>query len=461
MADTKRNNRTELLLNSDVKKLIITMALPSIMGQLVTVFYNLVDTYYVSAIGTSATAAVGVNSSLERLISMLGMFIGSGASSYISRSLGQRNQERADRVISTSFFTGFGLGTILLILGVLNMEKLIYFLGATPESAHYSMQYAQYVLLAAPFMIGQLIFNMCLKSEGNSRYAMIGITVGAVLNCFLDPLFIRTFGLGVAGASMATAISKLVSFSILAYMYISRKSAVHLSIRKFRYVLEEALDVMKIGSTSLLRTVCLVFSSILINRIAGGYSTAALAAMSVSGRVMEFPFAIILGFGMGYQPVAGFNWGARRMDRVRDALNYSTKVSVIGGIVMGALIILFRNPLIALFNKQSDPEVLRICTLCIVLQCISLPLHTFQAINNMFYASIGDAKAALALGIARQGYCFIPLLYILPPIMGVNGLASAQFFADVISLAVSVPLSIKAKKIIAREEQALASPAGI
>ena len=453
MAKT-REEKADMMLNGDIRKTIISMAVPTITAQLITVFYNLVDTYFVSTIGTNATAAVGVNSSLERSISMIGTFIGSGAASYLARSLGRRDQEAADRVLSTSLVIGMGLGLIMLALGIPNIRSLVYFLGANDDCAVYAMQYAQYVLLAAPFMVGSFIFNMCLKSEGSASIAMIGIGFGGILNCFLDPIFIRTLGLGVAGASIATAISKTISFAILAYMYIAHKSAVNISLKKFRIVKEEALDVIRIGSASLLRTLCMIYGNITINRIASSYSTSALAAMSVSNRVMEFPFAIILGFGMGYQPTAGFNWGAKRYDRVREGLDFATMVSIVGGIIMGAVIILFRRPLISVFNRQADPEVLRICTLCIVLQCIALPAHTFLSIHNMFYSGIGKAKAALALSTARQGYLLIPLLYILPALMGVNGLASAQCGADVLSLLITVPLAIHARKLIGAEMNA-------
>ena len=445
--------KKQRMLNEDIKTLIPAMAVPTIIAQLITTIYNLVDTYFVSTLGTNATAAVGVNASLERAITLIGSLIGAGACSYIARLLGARKEEDAHRVLSTSFFTGVVLGLVLMILGKLAIEPMIYVLGATEECASYSMQYANYVLYAAPFMIGSFILNMCLRSEGSATFSMIGIGFGGILNCFLDPLFIYKLDLGVAGASMATAISKFISFCILLWPYIRRKSSVEIALCRFKYVAEDVKNVLSIGSTSFLRSACSVVSSILINRIGGSYSTAALAALSVSNRVMEFPFAMILGFGQGYQPVVGFNWGAKVWKRVKESLNFALKISVIGGIVIGILLIAFASPVVHIFNKQADAEVLTIGVYCIRLQSAMLFAHAINSIINMFYAGIGKAKWALAMSTARQGYLFIPMVFIMPALFGTYGVASVQAAADLISLAISIPLMIKAYKMIASAEK--------
>ncbi|MBQ8074735.1 MAG: MATE family efflux transporter [Oscillospiraceae bacterium] len=448
MARAMSEEKKQRMLHEDIRTLIPAMAVPTIVAQLITTIYNLVDTYFVSTLGTNATAAVGVNASLERAITLIGSLIGAGACSYISRLLGAKREEDAHRVLSTSFFTGIGLGVVLLVLGKMLIEPMVYFLGATPECAEYSMQYANYVLYAAPFMVGSFILNMCLRSEGSATFSMIGIGFGGILNCFLDPLFIYKFQLGVAGASMATAISKFISFCILLWPYIRKKSSVQIAIQKFRYVAEDVKSVLSIGSTSFFRSAGAVVCSTLINRIGGSYSTSALAALSISNRVMEFPFAIILGFGQGYQPVVGFNWGAKSWDRVKKSLDFALKVSVIGGLVIGLLLIIFANPVVHIFNKQADSEVLSIGVYCIRFQSALLFAHAINSIINMFYAGIGKAKWALLMSTARQGYLFIPLVFILPPLFGTYGVASVQATADLVSLAISIPLMLKAYKMI-------------
>jgi putative MATE family efflux protein len=408
----------------------------------------------VSTLGTNATAAVGVNSSLERTITLIGSLLGAGACSYIARLLGAKKQKDADRVLSTSFFTGIGLGILFMIVGKLVIQDLVYLLGATEECVDYSMQYANYVLYAAPFMIGSFILNMCLRSEGSATYAMVGIGFGGVLNCFLDPLFIYYFNLGVAGASMATAISKTISFCILLWPYIRKQTSVTIAVTKFKYVLQDVKDVLSIGSASFFRSACSVIASVLINRIAGSYSTAALAALSVSNRVMEFPFAIILGFGQGYQPVAGFNWGAKQWKRVRESLDFALRVSIIGAIVIGAVIALLASPIVHVFNTQADAEVLKLGVFCIRLQCLALFAHAWNSIINMFFAGIGKAKYALLMSTARQGYMFIPVALILPMFAGTAGVASAQAVTDFFTLLISVPLTIKAYNMLKQEAKA-------
>ncbi len=447
------NEKKQIMLEEKISTLIPKMAVPTIVAQLITTIYNLVDTYFVSTLGTSATAAVGVNSSLERTITIIGSLIGAGACSYISRLLGAEKKESANRVLSTSILTGLGLGVIFMIVCRAVIGKLVFALGATPECADYSVQYATYVLYAAPFMIGSFILNMCLRSEGSALYSMIGIGFGGVLNCFLDPLFIYHFGLGVAGASMATAISKLVSFLILLWPYIRKSTSVEISIRHFRYVWEDIREVIAIGSSSFFRSAFAVVAAVSINRVAGSFSTAALAALSVANRVMEFPFAIILGFGQGYQPVVGFNWGAKAWKRVKESYVFSCLVSLIGAVAIGGLIAAFATPIVHAFNREADAEVLRLGLLCIRLQCLALPIHALSSIINMFYAGIGQAKNALIINLARQGYCFFPALIVAPAIMGINGVAATQAIADMLSILVVLPLGLKAMKMITEKER--------
>lgn len=448
MRNNIKEEKKQMMLNENIMTLLPKMAVPTITAQLITTIYNLVDTYFVSTLGTNATAAVGVNSSLERMITVIGSLIGAGACSYIARLLGAKKEEHANRVLSTSIFTGLGLGIIFMIFGKLMLGDIVYWLGATEECAEYSMQYGTYVLYAAPFMIGSFILNMCLRSEGSATYSMIGIGFGGVLNCFLDPLFIYKFGLGVAGASMATAISKCISFIILCWPYVKKTTIVEISIRKFSLAWGDVKEVVAIGSSSFFRSVLTVVASITINRVAGSYSTASLAALSVANRIMEFPFAFILGFGQGYQPVVGFNWGAKVWKRVKDSYTYGCAMAVGGSIVMGVIIFLFASPLIRIFNSQADTAVMELGLLCVRLQCFGLIMHALSSQVNMFFAGIGNAKLALLANFARQGYCFYPVLLIAPRIWGVNGVAATQALADLLSAVVIIPLFFYGLKVI-------------
>ena len=355
----KNQRNQEAMGTESIRTLLPRMAVPTIVAQLITTFYNLVDTFFVSQLGTSATAAVGVNNSLERIITLFATLIGAGACSYIARLLGSKRRENADEVMSTSITVGLGIGVLMAVIGKLCLSPLVDFLGATPDCRRYSMEYGTYVLYAAPFMIGSLILNMVLRSEGSATFSMIGIGFGGILNCFLDPLFIFTFDLGVAGASLATCISKFVSFAILLWPYLRKKTAVRLSLRCFRFRMADAKEVIGIGMTSFMRAVLNVVAMVCLNRVAGRYSTSVLAAISVTGRIMMFPFSAILGFGQGYQPVVGFNWGAKNYHRVEESLDFAMRVSIYGGLLLGALFCIFAKPLVGLFNSAGDADIFR------------------------------------------------------------------------------------------------------
>ena len=449
----KQTNRQNMLLNEPVGRVIFKMAIPTIVAFLINSIYSLADTYFVSGLGTEATAAVSVNASLDQLILMCGSMLAVGANSYIARLLGEGNNKKASQVLSTSFILAGVVGLVLTVCGTVFMEPMVTLLGATPTCMDYAIEYATYVLIAAPFMAASFVMNQCLRSEGSATLSMIGMGFGGILNCILDPLLIRGVpalgipAMGVTGASLATAISKLVSFAILLFPYITRRSVLHLSVKNFRLAKDILFQVISVGSSSMFRSGLAVVAGILLNDMAGNISDSVLAGIGVSTKVMMFPFSIILGFGTGFQPVAGFNWGAKRYDRVMSSYRFSAWVSVIGAAVMGGLLALLADPVIVAF-AGSDPEMREIGALCIRLQCLALPVHAWVAIVNMLCAGLGNAGGALALATSRQGSCMVPILFPLAHFFGAYGIASVQAIADALSLLLALPISIyMAKKI--------------
>ena len=432
----ERRNR---MLNEPVYRVIPAMAVPTIVAFLINSIYSLADTYFVSSLGTNATAAVSVNASLDQLIMMCGSLLAVGANSYIARLLGQENEKKASQVLSTAFFGAFGIGTILMVLGTVFMMPMVRLLGATPTCETYAVDYATYVLYAAPFMAANFVMNQCLRSEGSAVLSMFGMGFGGILNCVLDPIFIFGLNMGVAGASLATAISKWVSFGILIFPYLSRRSLLHLSARNIYPSWDIISKVVAVGSSSMFRSGLAVVSGIVLNSIAGNISDSVLAAVGVCNKVMMFPFSIILGFAQGYQPVAGFNWGAKRYDRVRASYRFSAIVAVIGGVIMGLALCIFADWLIVLFAGE-DEQMRRIGVICMATQALALPIHGWVCVVNMYCAGIGDAKGALALSTARQGTCFLPFVYPLAFAFGAYGVAVAQAVADVLSLALVLPI---------------------
>ncbi len=434
-----QQQRRNMMLNEPISRIIPKMAIPTIVAFLINSIYSLADTYFVSSLGTNATAAVSVNASLDQLIMMCGSMLAVGANSYIARLLGESNEKKASQVLSTAFFTAMGIGTILMVVGIAFMEPMVRLLGATPTCEKYSIDYATYVLYAAPFMAANFVMNQCLRSEGSATLSMVGMGFGGILNCILDPIFIFTFDMGVAGASLATAISKWVSFGILIFPYLTKRSLLHLSIRNYYPSKDIVTKIVSVGSSSMFRSGLAVVAGIMLNSIAGSISDSVLAAVGVCNKVMMFPFGIILGFGNGFQPVAGFNWGAKRFDRVRESYRFSARVALIGAIIMGVFVAIFADTFVVLF-AGADEEMRAIGTFCMISQCIALPIHAWVAVVNMLCAGLGNAKGALALSTARQGTCFIPIVHAMAWAFGAYGIASVQAVADVLTLVLAVPI---------------------
>lgn len=447
--------RRNMLLDEPIPRVITKMAIPTIVAFLINSIYSMADTYFVSSLGTAATAAVSVNASLDQLIFMAGSLLAVGSNSYIARLLGKGNDQRASQVLSTAFFLAFGLGALMMVVGICFMTPLVRMLGATPTCEQYSIDYASYVLFAAPFMAANFVMNQCLRSEGSATFSMIGMSFGGILNCILDPIFIFNLNMGVAGASLATAISKLVSFCILIFPYITRRSVLHLSLRCFRLEWEMLKEVISVGSSSMFRSGLAVVAAILLNDIAGNMSDSVLASVGVCNKVMMFPFSIILGFSSGFQPVTGFNWGAKRYDRVRESYRFCSRVALIGAVCMGLFCSIFSDVIIVAFSG-TDPEMRHIGQICMISQSIALPIHAWVAVVNSYCAGLGNGKGAIALSTARQGTCFIPILFPVAWIFRQYGVATVQAMADLLSLALAIPILVGMNKTIRAAESKVA-----
>ncbi len=447
----RQQQRAQMMLNEPISRVIPKMAIPTIVAFIINSIYSLADTYFVASLGTNATAAVSVNASLDQLIMMAGSLLAIGANSYIARLLGEGKDKKASVVLSSAFFIAFGLGLALTLIGITFMTPMVRLLGATPTCEQYSIDYATYVLLAAPFMASSFVMNQCLRSEGSATLSMIGMGFGGILNCVLDPIFIFGLDMGVAGASIATAISKVVSFAILIFPYVTRRSLLHLSIRNCRPTANILAQIISVGSSSMFRSLLGVVAGIMLNKLAGNISDSVLAGIGVTTKIMMFPFSIILGFGSGFQPVAGFNWGAKRYDRVRESYRFSSIVALIGAAVMALIVAVFANPIITAF-AGTDPQMQEIGALSIRLQCLALPIHAWVAVVNMFCVGLGNARDAFLLATSRQGTCFIPILYPMAYLMGAYGIASAQAAADVLTLVLAVPIIIKMLRKVSEAE---------
>ncbi|MBO5727342.1 MAG: MATE family efflux transporter [Oscillospiraceae bacterium] len=454
-----RSARENKMLHSPISRLIPEMAIPTIVAFLINSIYSLADTYFVSELGTNATAAVSVNSALDQIIMMGGSMLAVGANSFVARMLGAREKDKADKALSTAFYLAFAAGLVLMVAGTVFMLPMVNLLGATDTCRQYAIDYATYVLLAAPFMASTFVMNQCLRAEGSAVLSMVGMGFGGILNCVLDPIFIFGLDMGVKGASVATAISKLVSWLILINPYAAKRSLLRLSVRCVSFDWGILSQIISVGLPSMLRSGLAVVAGILLNNIAGEISDSVLAGIGVSTKVMMFPFSIILGFGSGFQPVAGFNWGAKRFDRVRESYRFSAWTALIGAGVMALVLGVFAEGVITLF-AETDPEMQRLGALCIRLQCIALPIHAWVAVVNMFCAGLGYAGKAFLLATARQGSCFLPILYPMAVLWGEIGIVAVQAVADVLTLVLAVPIVLLVLRQVEEKRQQVQAEEG-
>jgi putative MATE family efflux protein len=398
------------------------------------------DTYFVGSLGTSATAAVGLSFSLMAAIQAAGFFFGQGSGNFIARALGRRDNETASRMAAAGFFSAFAAGALIAGAGSVFLEPLAWLLGASDSSLPFALDYLRFILLGAPFMAASLTLNNLLRFQGSAFYGMLGMTSGAVLNVVLDPLLIFGLSLGVAGASIATMLSQTLSCMLL--FFLSRRGG-NISVRLKNFSPTVALyrEIARGGLPSLLRQGIGSVAVIVLNRTARGYGDATVAAMSIVNRVALFAASALLGFGQGFQPVCGFNYGAGLYHRVRRAFWFCVRVSSAALFVLACLGFIFAPEIIALF-RRDDPEVIRIGTFALRLVCVPFPLLGWIILNNMLMQTIGKAFSASVLALSRHGLFLIPLLAILTPAFGVLGIQLAAPVSDLCTFIVSVPLNL-------------------
>ena len=454
--------RAKMMLSAPVSRIIPKLAIPTIISMLITSIYNMADTYFVSQISTSASGAVGVVFSVMGIIQAISFTIGMGSGAPLSQALGSGKQEEARTLANVGFFTALMMGVVILILGNVFIEPIVGFLGATETIAPHAMAYASYIFYAAPFVMCSFVMNNHLRFQGLATYGMVGITTGGILNMFLDPIFIFEpgtvifgvvtlpfgFGLGTAGAAIATALSQFVSFCILLLQCNLRQDTISIHPRHFRPTGKLLAKILYIGFPSLGRQGIASVSNILLNNTVLACVTpllqdAAISAVSITSRFVMFINSSVIGFGQGFQPVCGFNFGAGQYSRVRKAFWFSVKVTTVILLVLGIIAFMFAEPIVTAF-RADDAEVIRIGTVALRLHLLTIPLWGFIVMGNMYTQSIGYGGRATLLSASRQGIFLIPALLILPrvlPLAEANvpyAVAAAQPVADLLSMVMAI-----------------------
>ena len=439
------------MIKTPVSRLVLTLSVPTIISMLVTNIYNLADTAFVGQLGTSASGAVGVVFGFMAIIQAFGFMFGQGSGSMIARLLGSRKTERASDHATLGFAASFVCSVLIMLIGFTDPDAIVSALGSTPTIAPYAKTYITYILFSAPFMCSSFTMNNILRYEGRAALGMVGLMIGGVLNIACDPIFMFVLDMGIAGAGLSTAISQFISWVILLGMFVSGKTESKLHPGNLKNGSLSMLgNIMATGFPSLLRQGLNSITTVLLNSCCAVYGDAAVAAMSIVSRIAFFSFSIALGIGQGFQPVAGFNFGAGKYSRLRKAFRFTAIAAECIILVGSTILIIFAEPLIGIF--RDDPDVVEIGIRALRLQALSqLLLPPCMAIE-MLFQSTGKRLGASILSSLRSGILFIPALLILSGVRGLAGIQEAQPLSLLISFPISIPFGIVFFKRLPKED---------
>lgn len=444
MVNNLREKKFIKMTTEPVKKLIPEMALPAVISMLVTALYNTADTFFIGKISTQATGAVGIVFTYMALIQAVAFFFGQGSGIYISKALGMKDEKKASAMASFGFFTCFFVGIITALAGFLFMDKALVLFGATETILPEARAYFKYILGATPFIMTTFVMNNHMRFQGNAKRAMFGIMTGAVLNVVLDPILIFGAGMGISGAAVATAVSQLIGFFIMLYLTGSG-GGIKIRIKEYKFSFAALRDVAAGGLPSLGRQGIMSVSAICLNRAAGLYGDSAIAAFSVVNRASMIASSVVIGIGQGFQPVCGFNFGAGKKDRVKEAVKFSFWLMTIILIMFSAVGFVFAEQIVKLF-RADDVQLVKTAIFALRAQCITLPLFGTVVITNMYLQNISKTLAATVVSVARQGIFLIAALFILRPALGLTGVQLSQPAADVAAFLLAAPMCIYALK---------------
>lgn len=435
----RHRDNYEFLTQAPVSRVILTMALPTIVSMLVTCFYVIVDTYFVGQLNTQSTAAVGIVFPLMSLIQAIGSFFGHGSGAYMSRELGARRTDNASSMATTGLVYALLTGILIAVVALLFLRPLSLVLGSTATSLPFTEQYMAIILLGAPFQIASFTLNSQLRMQGNARYAMWGIISGALLNVILDPILIFACGLQLRGAALATVIGQIVSVAVLLAMcHFRATTGVRLRPRFFSLHWHYVREIVYGGSPSLSRQGLASISVVLLNVAAAGYGDAAVAAMSIVSRVTMFVMAVIVGLGQGFQPFCGYCYGAALYNRLRHGFWFTVRVGFIFLLFFSAVFFCFAEQTIAVF--RDDAIVIAIGSTALRWHLAVYPLNAYIMAGNMMLQTTCRPIRANVLSSARRGLVFIPFILILPHLFGLMGIAMCQAVCDVVTFIIAIPI---------------------
>lgn len=453
----ERNNKMELLGNAPIPKALMALGIPIMIGMLINALYNLVDAYFVGGLGESQMGAISIVFPLGQVVVGLGLMFGNGAASYLSRLLGRGDKDTANKVASTALYSSVLVGAIIIILATIFLKPILTLLGATDTIMPYALTYARIYVVSCIFNVFNVTMNNIVTSEGAAKTTMCALLLGAILNIGLDPIFIYVLEMGVAGAAIATAISQLVSTLVYLNYVLRKKSAFTFSVREFAPTKQMMAEILKIGVPTLTFQLLTSLSIALINRAANdGYGDAVIAGMGAVTRVTSMGTLVVFGFLKGFQPIAGFSYGAKKFDRLQEAIKTSILWSTIFCVIVGLLMAVFSTQIISQFT-DGNAEMISVGQKSLIANGFSFMLFGFYTVYSSLFLALGKGTAGFILGACRQGICFVPVILILPVLWGLNGILYAQPIADVISAVITIFMALHLHKELSAEKTKMIS----
>ena len=452
----ERNNKMVLLGSAPVPKALMALGIPIMIGMLINALYNLVDAYFVGGLGESPMGAISIVFPLGQVVVGLGLMFGNGAASYLSRLLGRGDKETANKVASTALYSSVLIGAIIIIFATIFLKPILYFLGATDTIMPYALTYARIYIISCIFNVFNVTMNNIVSSEGAAKTTMCALLLGAVMNIGLDPIFIYVLNMGVAGAAIATAISQFISTLVYLSYALRKKSAFTFSVKEFCPTKQILAEILKIGVPTLTFQLLTSLSIALINRAANGYGDAVIAGMGAVTRVTSMGTLVVFGFLKGFQPIAGFSYGAKKFDSLREAIKTSILWSTTFCVIVGLVMILFSTQIISQF-ANGNTEMISVGQKALVASGFSFMLFGFYTVYSSLLLALGKGAAGFIIGALRQGICFVPVILVLPVIWNMNGILYAQPIADVISTIITAFMALHLHKELAETEAKLIS----
>ena len=436
------NKKMALLGSAPIPKALLALGIPTMIGMLINALYNLVDTYFVGGLGTDQMGAVTVAFPLGQIVVGLGLLFGNGAAAYLSRLLGRGDKDTANKVASTAIYSGVSIGAIVILFSIIFLEPILKQAGAIESVIPYAVTYSRIYIVFSIFNVFNVTMNNIVSSEGAAKTAMCALMAGAVLNVILDPVFIYALNLGVVGAAIATAISQVISTLVYLCYILRKKSVFNFSIKECCFAKEIMSEILKIGIPTLIFQLLTSLSIGMINSAAKEYGGSALAAMGPVTKIMSMGTLIVFGFLKGFQPIAGFSYGAKKFDRLREAIRTAVLWSTIFCVIFGFVAAVFSTQIVSLFTKE-DAEMVRIGSIALRGNGLSFVLFGFYTVYSFLFLVMGKAAEGCVLGACRQGICFVPVILILPLVLGLSGVLYAQPIADVISAIVTALMAVR------------------